>query len=834
MASLGYYLLLAAFLSGTYAAAISVAGARRRSQRLIDSGTGAFYLTMAIMLAASSVIVHAFVTGNYAIKYVQRYSDTAQSLAFKLTSYWGGLDGSIMFWVTLLSIFGCVAVYVNRERHRELIPYVVAVISVVQVFFLFLMVVHNNPFETFLTESPTDGKGLSPLLQNFYMVIHPPTMYLGFVGCTIPYAFGMAALFTGHLDDSWLRAVRRWTMIAWLFLTLGLCLGMLWAYEELGWGGFWKWDPVENAGLLPWFTATAFLHSVMVQERRGMLRAWNVSLVIVTFFLTIFGTFMTRSGVVQSVHAFGEDPELAKLFTGFMVLTLAVSFGAVIYRLPLLRARNELDSWASREAAFMFNNWILLFSAFFVLFATMFPTLSEAIYGPKGRITVGATFFNQWMIPIGLAMLVLTGIGPLLAWRKSTLVNLRDQFLFPVLSGLVAGGIVLAAGVRIWSSGLTFAFGGFVVGTIVQEFWRGARVRQQTSGTDLFTALIGLVGLNKRRYGGYLVHVGVVLIFVGMAGENFKQQETASLSPGKQVTVGEYALRLDSLRVTDDARKQAVTAHVTALRDGSEVAKLYPARWFFRGREDEATTEVAIRRSIGGDLYIVMPAFDAPSQSATLEITVTPLINWLWIGFGVLAIGTLIALLPETAFAFAVARMPANATRATSMWLLLLALVAPAAIQAQDGPIAQPSGEGGLVSKSSVERRLEGEIICMCGSSGCVRATLANCQMRPACHGHSAQTARIKQLVSEGKDHDTILATFVKEYGQYVRDIPEDTGFNRLAWLLPYLLAGAGLVVIIMNARRWSHQPAAATSGASPVTDPALDARLDDELRDLD
>ena len=834
MAALGYYLLLAAFLSGVYAAAISVAGARRRSQRLIESGTGAFYLTMAIMLAATSVIVHAFVTNNFAIKYVNRYSDTAQSLAFKLTSYWGGLDGSIMFWVTLLSIFGCVAVYVNRERHRELIPYVVATISIVEVFFLFLMIVHNNPFETYITENPADGRGLSPLLQNFYMVIHPPTMYLGFVGCTIPFAFGMAALASGHLDDSWLRAVRRWTMIAWLFLTLGLCLGMLWAYEELGWGGFWQWDPVENAGLLPWFTATAFLHSVMVQERRGMLRAWNVSLVIVTFFLTIFGTFMTRSGVVQSVHAFGEDPELARLFVGFMIITLVVSFGLLIYRLPLLRARNELDSWVSREAAFMFNNWILLFSAFFVLFATMFPTFSEWIWGPTGRITVGATFFNTWMIPIGLAMLFLTGIGPLLAWRKTTLSNLRTQFLVPILTGVAVGAIVVAAGVRIWSSGLCFAFGGFVLGTVIQEFWHGARVRQQTSGTDLFTALIGLVGRNKRRYGGYLVHVGVVLAFVGFAGENFKQQETALLTPGKQVRVGEYDFRMDALRITDDASKQMVTAHLTVLREGAEVTKLYPARWFFRGREDEPTTEVAIRRSLAGDVYLVMPEYDPAAQSATLEITVTPLINWLWFGFGVIAIGTLIALLPETAFALAVSRVPANATRAAGMWLILLASAAPAVIQAQDGPIAQPSAEGGLVSKSDVQRRLEGEIICMCGSSGCVRSTLANCPMRPACHGHTAQTAAIRKAVEEGKSHDTILAALVAEYGQHVREVPEDSAFNRLAWLLPYLLAGAGLVVIVLNARRWSHQPAAVAGGVSPSTDPALDARLDDELRDLD
>src|SRR5438105_8599173 len=430
MASLGSYLLLTAFVVCAYAASISIAGARRRSRRLIESGVGAFYFVAAVMTVASGVIVHAFVVGDYSIRYVQRYSDSVQPLFYRLTSYWGGLDGSIMFWVFLLSMFGSAAVYVNRERHRELIPYVVAIISMVEMFFLFLMVIHNNPFDTFITATPADGRGLNPLLQNFYMAIHPPTMYLGFVGLTIPYAFGMAALITGYLDDSRLRAVRRWTMIAWFCLSFGLCLGMIWAYEELGWGGYWGWDPVENAGLLPWFTATAFLHSVMVQEKRGMLRVWNVSLVIITFFLTIFGTFMTRSGVVQSVHAFGEDIALARMFTGFMIAIITISFGFVIYRLPLLRSRNELDSWSSREAAFLVNNWILLFAALFVLFATMFPTLSEAVTGQ--RLTVGPPFFNKWMVPIGLVMLVLTGTGPLLACRKSTLTYLRDSFMLPV------------------------------------------------------------------------------------------------------------------------------------------------------------------------------------------------------------------------------------------------------------------------------------------------------------------------------------------------------------------------------------------------------------------
>jgi cytochrome c-type biogenesis protein CcmF len=374
-------------------------------------------------------------------------------------------------------------------------------------------------------------------------------MYLGFVGLTIPYAFGMAALITGHLDDSWLRAVRRWTMIAWLFLSVGLGLGMIWAYEELGWGGYWMWDPVENAGLLPWFTATAFLHSVMVQEKRGMLRVWNVCLVITTFFLTIFGTFMTRSGVVQSVHAFGDDPELAKLFTIFMIAIVTVSFGFVIYRLPLLRARNELDSWLSREAAFMFNNWILLFSAFFVLFATMFPTLSEAIRGE--RLTVGPPFFNQWMLPVGLTLLLLTGIGPLLAWRKSTVINLRDSFLIPSRSASSprSRSWLIACG---WASGTASPPAPSSRAPSAGVLARRA-VRRRATGADVFTALVGLVG-QKRRYGGYVVHLSIVLILRLRRRRGFKRRKKA-VGPGQQVAWG-FVVRHDALSITDDGQKQ--------------------------------------------------------------------------------------------------------------------------------------------------------------------------------------------------------------------------------------------------------------------------------------
>ena len=825
MSTLGSYLLLAAFVACAYAAASSVAGARRRSTRLMESGIGAFYLVAAIMAVASSIIVYAFVVGDYSIVYVNRYSDSALPLFYKLTSYWGGLDGSIMFWVFLLSCFGSVAVYVNRERHRELIPYVVTVISAVQMFFLYLMVVHNNPFSTYLTENPTDGAGLNPLLQNFYMVIHPPTMYLGFVGLTIPFAFGMAALITGHLDDSWLRAVRRWTMMSWLFLSIGLGLGMIWAYEELGWGGYWMWDPVENAGLLPWFTATAFLHSVMVQERRGMLRMWNVTLVILTFFLTIFGTFMTRSGIVQSVHAFGQDPILTRLFIIFMITLLVVSFGLVIYRMPLLRARNELDSWVSREAAFMLNNWILLFSAFFVLFATMFPTISEAFTGE--RLTVGPPFFNQWMLPVGLAMLLLTGVGPLLAWRKSTVVNLRDSFLFPVAFSIVVAGTLVALGVRVWTSGICFAFSAMVFGTIGQEFWRGARVRQGATGTDVFTALVGLVGRNKRRYGGYIVHLGIVLIFLGFAGEGFKQSQEVLLKPGQQVQVGDFVARLDSLQESADERKQAITAFMTVTRNGELFAMMYPAKWYFHSQPNPPTTEVAIQRRFTQDIYLVLDSFDLQKQEAGIQFNVNPLVNWIWFGFGILALGTFIALLPETVFAFAGVTVPANA--ATTSLLLLALVLFPTLLSAQSTPGTQ-STQGVTVDKPQLQEELEGEIQCTCG--GC-NASLKNCPMMN-CHGDISQTAKLRELIAQGLSREEILAVYVRDFGsQAVLSRPIDRGFNRLAWLFPYLVAAVAGVAVFVTARRWSHPDPQALAGDAGV-DPALNARLDDELRNLD
>jgi cytochrome c-type biogenesis protein CcmF len=836
MASLGSFLLLATFVVCSYAAVASVVGARRGSRQLVESGIGAFYLMAALMTAASAVIVNAFVTDDFSIKYVVHYSESVQPLFYKITSFWGGLDGSIMFWAFLLSVFAAIAVQVNRERHRELIPYVVATISVVQMFFLFLMVVHKNPFSTYLGAPPADGEGLNPLLQNYWMVIHPPTLYIGFVGMTIPFAFGLAALITGHLDDAWLRAVRRWTMFAWLFLSFGLGLGMIWAYEELGWGGYWAWDPVENAALLPWFTATAFLHSVMVQERRGMLRVWNVTLVILTFFLTIFGTFMTRSGVVQSVHAFGEDRQLAWMFSVFMVAILTISFGLVIYRLPLLRARNDLDSWMSREAAFLVNNWILLFSAFFVLFATMFPTLSEAVTGE--RLTVAEAFFDKWMLPIGLILLLLTGIGPMLAWRKSSVVHLRDQFMLPVLSALVVGGGFVALGFRVWVAGLCFALCAFVATTIGQEFWRGAKVRQGNTGTDLLTALIGLVARNKRRYGGYIVHVGIVLIFLGFAGDGFQQDRQILMHVGDQTTLGRYTIRHDRFSVEDDGQKQMFTGHLSVFVDGQQVATAYPAKWSFHKHQTEPpTTEVWIRRGLVEDLYIVLGAFDAATQAVTLLIYVNPLVNWIWLGFGIVAFGTGIALLPERTFSFALARLPAAEAATTALMVLALVLgpdaVAFAQHEAPAGPTALLNDvQTSYYARTDFERQLQKEIVCTCPSCG--HAPIGECRKDP-CQTSHRMRAELASLIDEGKSRDEIIQAFVTRYGsQEMLGAPIDKGFNRLAWLFPYLVGAGGAVLLGLVAVRWSRTAHESSTVASEPTDPALDERLDDELRNLD
>ena len=661
ISTLGTVTIVLLFVLALATLGLSLAGATRRSERLVEAGVQALHATFAAALFASSLLTYAFLAGDFSIQYVQHNSDQAMPVFYKITAFWGSLDGSLLFWVLLLSLFSSMAVRANRQRHRDLIPWAVTVLATILVFFAGLLAFMKNPFEPYLLDVPRAGKGLNPLLQNIYMIVHPPSLYLGYVSLAVPYAFGMAAMITGQVDDAWQRSVRRWVLFSWLFLGVGLILGGLWAYEELGWGGYWAWDPVENAGLLPWLTSTAFLHSVMVQERRGMLKVWNLVLVIVSFLLTIVGTFMTRSGVVQSVHAFGEDATLAWTFGAFMLVIVLVSFGLLKWRLPLLRARGELESVWSREFAFLINNWLFMVAALFVLFATMYPTLREwagvivtglaerwpDTFGgiePPGRITVGPPFFNHWMRPIGLALLLLTGVGPLVAWRRTSPRALVRQFRGPILVGAATLAVPAALGVDSPWGLASFGLCGFTAWTIVQEFVRGVRVRRKQRPQSVLEALIGLMTRARRRYGGYIVHLGVVLMFFGFAGKSYDLERKVTMYPGETVDLGRYQVRHDGIEATHDWQKDMITVHLTLLQGGEPVGELTPARWWYYQLPEQPTTEASRYMTVSEDVYAAMQDADLTTGWTRLRLFVNPLVNWVWTGFVVMLIGGVICI----------------------------------------------------------------------------------------------------------------------------------------------------------------------------------------------
>ena len=648
ISTLGTICVLVLFLLCLTTIGLSVVGAYRRSERLIEAAVQGVYAIAGVAAFASSLIIYAFLAGDYSLQYVQHTSDSAMPLFYKITAFWGGLDGSLLFWVLLLALFSAMAVRANRRRHPELIPHVVTVLVTINVFFVGLLVFLKNPFEPFLLEAPTEGRGLNPLLQNAYMVIHPPSLYLGYVSLAVPYAFGMAAMITGQVDSAWQASVRRWTLFSWMFLTLGLILGGLWAYEELGWGGYWAWDPVENAGLLPWFTATAFLHSVMIQERRGMLRVWNLILVVISFWLSIVGTFMTRSGVVQSVHAFGEDPDLAWTFGVFIFVILIVSFALLIWRLPLLQSRNSLESVLSREFAFLVNNWLFLSMSLFVLGATMYPTFSEWF---DKRVTIGPPFFNHYMIKAGLVTLGLTGIGPLLAWKKTSNESLVRQFLFPLIVGMVGTAIPFGLGLDSVAGLICFGLCAFTAATIAQEFYRGIRVASKGGKYNVVDATIRLVTRARRRYGGYIVHLGVVLMFLGWAGNSYKIERKVNLQPGQAVMLGDYVIHHAGLRATEDWQKEMITADIEVIVDGevgendtlvdpgTVVSTLHPARWWYFQLPEQPTTEVARYMTAGEDVYVSIQTVDMTTGWTQMRLFINPLVNWIWLGTVIMLLG---------------------------------------------------------------------------------------------------------------------------------------------------------------------------------------------------
>ena len=659
MVDVGSLALVIGLVLALYAVGMSLAGAYWRRRDFIASAEHATLAVCGMTTIAVAALIHALVTHDFSLEYVAHYTSTTLPLQYVIAALWGGQAGSLLFWAFILATMSAIVLLQNREHNRELMPYVTAVLMTVASFFLGMLNFVTPPFQR-LAFTPAEGQDLNPLLQNYWMTIHPPALYVGYVGCAIPFAFAMGALATGKLGDEWIRTTRRWTLLAWFFLSMGNLFGAEWAYLVLGWGGYWAWDPVENAAFLPWLTCTAFLHSVMIQEKKNMLKVWNMVLVILTFALTIFGTFLTRSGVISSVHSFTQSG-LGPFFIGFLLASLAVSIGLLVWRLPQLKSENELDSVLSRESTFLLNNLILVGMAFAVFWGTIFPVISEAVRGVK--ITVGPPFFNKVNAPLGLFLLFLTGVGPVIAWRRASLRNLQKNFLLPVALGLVVAVALLIGGVRHYTAILSFFLCAFVLTTIVMEFYRGVRARQAMVGEGAVTALIRLTGKNRRRYGGYIIHLGIVMMFLAITGTSaFKVEKQITLKPGDSFELGRYTLRYDGIKSRETPHIAYLTADVALLDHGRQIDTLRPEKRFYK-KPQQPTTEVAIRSTVISDIYLVLGSYDEPSRMVTILAYINPLVSWLWWGGIVLALGTLVTIVPSRTPARAPAYVPSRGTQ---------------------------------------------------------------------------------------------------------------------------------------------------------------------------
>ena len=647
MENLGSLAILLAFCAALYATVASVIGGARHKPFLVVSGRRAVYSVWMLVTLASGILVYSLMTGDFRFAYVAEHSNRSMPMLYKFAAWWGGQEGSLLFWSWLLSGYAMVVAFTNRRKHRDMMPYVVAVLTTVEAFFLLLNNFIANPFQMLATDklivAVPDGNGLSPLLQYPAMAIHPPMLYLGYVGFAVPFAFAIGSLITRQPGDGWIHTTRRWTLVTWLFQSAGVMLGAAWAYHVLGWGGYWGWDPVENASLLPWLSGTAFLHSVMMQEKKGMMKVWNIVLVSATFFLCILGTFLTRSGVVQSVHAFARS-EIGKYFVTFLAVGIAATIYLILDRLDYLKSEAQLESVVSRESSFLFNNLILLASCFAVLWGTLFPVISEAVTGDK--ISLDTDWYNRLMVPIGLALLFLTGVGPLFAWRRTSLESLRRNFQWPGIAALVLVGALVAAGVRHFYALVSFGFCLFVALTVIMEFYKGARSIAAKNGMNPLRATVELTHRNTRRYCGYLVHMGIVLIFVGVTGHAFNQSEVKELNTGDSMRVGAYDLKMVNLQQGENENYQWHRATMQVSKSGASLGTLEPEKRFYKASK-QGTSEVGIRQRPNEDLYLNFGGMSDDNQRAVIQAYVFPLVSWIWIGGLVLIGGTLVCLVPS-------------------------------------------------------------------------------------------------------------------------------------------------------------------------------------------
>jgi len=624
-------------LAGAYAAV-------RGRRRLLDSARNALFAAFAATTAASVVLLVALGTRDFSFVTVAKSTSRELPIGYALSAFWATQEGSLLLWLLVLTAMATAALALNRRLTSDVLPWTVPILAGVEAFFAIVLVFVSSPFAT--QPPPADGLGLNPSLQNPYMVAHPPFLYLGFVGLTVPFAFAMAALASRRTDERWIVATRKWTLGAWAFLGFAILLGAKWAYEEVGWGGWYAWDPVENAALMPWLVGTAYLHSVMVQEKKDMLRLWNVVLITLTFSLTLFGTFLTRSGILNSIHSFTQS-SIGAWFLGFIAVVAAASATLILVRLPLLRARTKLESLVSREAAFLYNNLFLVALALTVLWGVLYPILSEAVRGVAS--TVGPPWFDFFAVVFGLPIVLLMGLGPLVAWRKASLRSLGRSVAWPFVAALATGAALLAAGAGSSPAGLVgYSFAAFVAAVIVLEFARGTRARHGLGDGGWISSFAGLVGRNRRRYGGYVIHAAVVLLLVGAVGVGgFSTTREAKLGPGDSVQVGDYTMRLLGSTQERGANASEIRAQLAVSRGGDDLGTIAAGknRYF---AEQQTSNEVGIRTDWlrAEDLFVIADQFN-PDGSVFVKAIVNPLVNLIWLAGLIFVVGSLVAMWPD-------------------------------------------------------------------------------------------------------------------------------------------------------------------------------------------
>ena len=636
MSDLGTIALMIALAACLYGTVVPHLGVRTNNWNLIRSAQNASIISFFLIAVASGVLIHALVVSDFSIFYVWRNSSVDMPMFFKVTAFWGGLEGSLLFWILVQSFFAMVVAFRYQYSNREIIPYVIATLNGILCFLLVLLLGWSNPLDLQAT-IPAEGRGLNPLLQHIAMVVHPPSLYLGFIGFSVPYAFAIAGMIRGKLDNEWVLTTRRWTLVSWYFLSMGLILGGQWAYEELGWGGFWAWDPVENAAFMPWLTGTAFLHSVMIQEKRNMLKIWNVVLIIITYGLTIIGTFLTRSGVVNSVHSFTQS-EIGPAFLVFLAVVLVVGFALLFRRIQMLESEHKMEAVLCRENAFLAQNVIFVGMAFTVLLGTTFPLLAEAIRGTK--LSIQAPFFNTIMAPMGYVLFFLMGIGTVIAWRKSSKESLRRNFQNPMITATV-GTIILAVFIPFHLEAFTiFWIAIFVTVTILIEVGKAAHVKGKQLQAGPLVGLIHVFQRNQRRYGGLVIHLGVVLMFLGFAGTFFSEERDLTLEREEMIPLNAYYLKftgVEEFQVRNATHRAAIIEVYDQDKQLLEVMK--PAKSFYP-TQPQPLTEIALRREFLKDLYLIFSSESgADSELVTIKTYVNPLVGWAWMALPVFTLG---------------------------------------------------------------------------------------------------------------------------------------------------------------------------------------------------